>query len=100
MSDERPTEKDAEQVFKSVPAVARAPWDEAQIKSLNDYQEARVFHPYTHSRDEDGNDEILVATKDGWKCPNHPDHLQDWAWDWTANDQWRTIFEIKKWDMP
>lgn len=66
-----------------------------EVKSLNGYQEARYFHPFTcgsgnrtdeHHLDREG---VLVATEDGWKCP-YCDYTQDWAHEWMKNGEWES----------
>lgn len=58
-----------------------APWTEAQVASLNQYQRSH-FHPYTGS----GGD--LIATAAGWvEYPSGP-VVQRWAHDWTTDWSW------------
>ena len=65
---------------------------EEEVKSLNDYQKAGVFHPFTcggNRCDEkhlDG-EGLLVATTEGWICP-FCDYKQDWAHPWMKNRAW------------
>lgn len=63
----------------------RAPFAPAQVASLNDYQRAPVFHPFTCAPAS----HLLVATPAGWVC-SEPGcgYTQDWAWDWMANRRW------------
>jgi hypothetical protein len=64
-----------------------------QIKSLNEYQHAGKFHPFTcggnrtdeHHLDGEG---ILVATTEGWKCP-YCSYTQDWAHPFMMNNSWK-----------
>lgn len=63
----------------------KAPWTEEQVASLNAYQASGRYHPFTcANRSEPGHQErhgdlgVLVATKDGWICPDC-DYTQDWA---------------------
>jgi hypothetical protein len=64
----------------------------SEVKSLNEYQKARVMHPFTcggNRTDEkhlDG-EGILVATEDGWICP-YCDYTQNWAHDFMKNGSW------------
>lgn len=67
-----------------------------QVISLNEYQQAGVFHPFTcgsgnrtdeHHLDGEG---ILVATEDGWRCP-YCDYTQNWAHDWMKDGSWRKL---------
>lgn len=54
----------------------RAPFTDEQIAALNQFQADGRFHPYTC-----GNDSThanLVATRDGWICPDC-DYRQAWA---------------------
>jgi len=77
--------------------VARAPWTAGQVSSLNDFQAAGGFHPYTCGNDdcpgtagddEDGERASLVAREDGWHCPAC-DYTQDWALAFIADGGWR-----------
>ena len=54
------------------------PWTEEQIECLNNYQNAGVVHPFTCGKNDCR--DILVATKDCWKCPSC-DYIQNWALD-------------------
>jgi hypothetical protein len=63
--------------------VAKAPWTDDQVRSLNDYQASGLFHPYTCGNCR----EDLVAMRDGWTCSCG--YTQNWAHWYTANDGWR-----------
>ena len=71
-----------------------APFSEDQVRSLNEYQKSGVFHEFTCGTDNCR--EILIAEKDGWRCPvcgyrqywAHP-FMADWSW-----KQFPTMFEI------
>lgn len=82
---------EVEKVFDQMDKVVRAPWTPSQVESLNQFQRARNFHPFTHTRSEGGEEEVLVATMDGWVCTEHPDYEQDWAWPWMADGSWKTM---------
>lgn len=75
---------------------AQAPFTEAQVRSLNDYQVSGVMHPFTCGpcRDRlgirEGNDRLLVATPEGWICPTC-DYTQDWCWAWMADGTWESF---------
>jgi hypothetical protein len=62
----------------------KAPFTQEQVESLNAYQEAGVFHAFTCG----SCGATLVATEQGWKCPDC-DYTQDWAHDWMTNNEWR-----------
>ena len=71
-----------------------APWTDEQIKNLNEYQNNDHFHPYTcpSHHEERGyglgtgdSHRILIATKDGWKCPTC-DYEQNWAHTFSAEE--------------
>lgn len=73
--------------------LSRAPWTAEEVKSLNDYQVARVFHPFTCGRCRDRydsyqHDYLLTATEEGWVCQTCG-YRQDWAWPFMADDSWR-----------
>lgn len=78
------------------PAQHKAPWTPDQVKSLNGYQASTKYHPYT-CRDRSrrphkwrlGDKGILVATIDGWYCPDCNAVTQTWAHDFTLNWAWQ-----------
>lgn len=59
----------------------KAPWTDEQVKNLNEFQQCGVCHPFTCGGKKDGKDcrADLVATKDGWICPDGCGYKQDWA---------------------
>lgn len=64
----------------------KSPFTDEQVKALNEYQHSGAFHEFTcgsliHPM---GKDNLLIATNNGWKCPNC-DYTQDWAWSAMAN---------------
>jgi hypothetical protein len=65
-----------------------APWTDDQVSSLNAFQDAGVFHPFTCGgcSNRDG----LVAQNDGWHCPDC-DYSQTWAHYWTADWSWVSL---------
>jgi len=57
----------------------RAPWSDSFVSGLNEYQASGRFHPFTCGGvGDDDCREILVADREGWKCPKC-DYTQDWA---------------------
>lgn len=52
------------------------PWNKDQIKNLNSWQTCGFFHPFTCGNEKCRAD--LIATENGWKCPNC-DYTQNWA---------------------
>lgn len=60
------------------------PWDDEQVRRLNEFQHSGQFHPFTcpnrgevpHRWTADRG--VLVATRDGWVCPDC-DYTQAWA---------------------
>lgn len=70
-----------------------APWDDDQVGSLNAYQVSGVFHPFTGNNDllPVGQDDVLVATTEGWRSDADPSYKQTWAWEWMADWSWQTI---------
>ena len=64
-----------------------------EVKSLNEYQQSGVFHPFTcggnrtDSNHLDG-EGILVATIYGWKCL-YCNYTHDWAHDFMKDRSWR-----------
>jgi hypothetical protein len=67
-------------------AQLQAPWTEEQVEALNHNQHSGVMHEYTcphHHRKYE--DRVLVATKDGWICPQRScDYRQNWAHDFST----------------
>lgn len=59
----------------------RAPWTDEQVKNLNEFQTEGYMHPFTCGGKKDGKDcrSVLVATKDGWICPDGCGYTQNWA---------------------
>ena len=51
-----------------------APFTAAQVEALNRFQQEGTFHPFTCF-----NHHTLVATADGWRCPECPSYRQGWA---------------------
>jgi len=65
----------------------KAPWTQAQVDNLNSWQECGYVHPFTCGGTKDGKDcrADLVATIDGWICPEGCGYTQDWAHAQLAN---------------
>lgn len=57
-----------------------APWDFETVKQLNHYQVSGDFHPFTcpESPHDGQPKQSLVATADGWICPDCS-YTQQWA---------------------
>ena len=62
-------------------------WTKEQVKNLNDYQSSGYMHPFTCGGKKDGKDcrSILVATEDGWTCPDGCGYTQKWAHEFMIN---------------
>lgn len=69
------------------------PWTSEQVASLNAYQASSIFHPFTGRNDllPLGQDDILIATADGWESRLDPDYHQEWAWKWMADWSWQHV---------
>lgn len=65
--------------------IIRAPFTEEQVKNLNEYQNLGIVHEYT-CRNEHYYSRVLIATTQGWICPNC-DYKQSWAFASTTNIQ-------------
>lgn len=56
----------------------KTPWTDEEVKKLNERQKCGYLHPYTCAR----KSHDLVATKDGWYCPECEkegfSYTQDW----------------------
>lgn len=71
-------------------------WTDEQVTSLNDYQLYGMMHPFTcpnrgdsPHRTSKGDHGALVATPDGWRCPDCA-YRQDWAHPWMIDRSWET----------
>jgi hypothetical protein len=58
------------------PVTFHAPWTQDQVDGLTRWQTSGVVHEYTCGTD--SSHRPLVATVDGWTCPDCP-YRQDWA---------------------
>ena len=66
--------------------IVHAPWTEAQIERLKEWQRSGFVHPYTCGKRDDNhawNDwgmdyGVLIPTRKGWVCPDC-DYTQNWA---------------------
>jgi len=54
------------------------PWSDREVELLNQYQRRGEMHPYTCPKEHD-RETILVATNDGWVCPDGDGYTQNWA---------------------
>lgn len=74
-----------------------APWTQDQVKSLNEYQKSGVMHPFTGVNENapDGEDDLLIATEDGWVSKYTPDYKQDWAYEFMVDGSWKEIWNIE-----
>jgi hypothetical protein len=65
-----------------------APWNQEQIKNLNDYQHCGFCHPFTCL-----DRHLMVATEEGWVCDQCAEERktvkQDWCHDWMATGEWK-----------
>jgi hypothetical protein len=66
--------------------LSHAPWTDAEVESLNAYQQSGVFHEFTCGGDECR--ATLVASRDGWACPECG-YEQGWAHPFMADGRWR-----------
>jgi hypothetical protein len=79
-----------------------APWTPEQVDSLNRYQESGLMHPYTCPNRGTGHPDgaadrgVLVATVDGWTCPDCT-YTQDWAHPWSADGTWEQLQAPTRW---
>lgn len=67
-----------------------APWTAVEVASLNAYQAAGVMHPFTCDSDDEPCASVLVATTDGWICPDCG-YTQNWAHEFMADGTWRQL---------
>lgn len=69
------------------PIFAKLPWTADQVSSLNAFQESGIMHPFTCGGDPCRG--VLVATPDGWTCPECRVYTQNWAHQFMADWSWR-----------
>lgn len=63
-----------------------APWSDATVQELNQYQVSGLMHPFTCRNDHSGEESFLLATRDGWICPEDDcTYTQDWAHSFMAD---------------
>lgn len=55
-----------------------APWTDDQVAALNRFQAAGFVHEFTCPTDHGQHSRVLVAHRDGWRCPSC-NYAQDWA---------------------
>jgi hypothetical protein len=71
----------------------KAPFTEEQVASLQAFQGAEEFHPFTCSCTictDHSSGPVLVATKAGFRCPQaRCSYKQDWAHAWMADWSWK-----------
>jgi hypothetical protein len=70
--------------------LSHAPWTDAEVASLNDYQACPFVHPYTGTRGADGEQVDLIATPDGWIERIGGPVVQTWAQRSTADRSWES----------
>ena len=81
-------EEEWKQASEKLPHV-KALFTDEQIKSMNEFQQAGVMHPFTCGKC--SND--LVATKEGWICPTEGcDYTQNWCHSFMSDGSWKKIF--------
>lgn len=71
------------------PDVSWAPWSDAEVASLNDFQKAGVMHGFTCGGFH-GRAVLLIATNEGWECPEC-DYIQGWAHLFMVNRSWEVL---------
>lgn len=75
---------------------SNAPWSEDEVKSLNDFQKAGCFHPFTGTRGPNGEETVLIATPAGWVEYEGGPVVQTWAHQFMADGSWREnpVFKV------
>ena len=68
-----------------------APFTKDQVDSLNAYQKSGIFHQFTGNNNllPEGEDDILVANREGWYSLNDPNYTQSWAYPFMADWSWK-----------
>lgn len=66
--------------------MTKAPFTAEQVRSINGFQKAGIFHPLTCGND--GCDADLVVRFEGMRCPACG-YEQDWVHDFMADGTWR-----------
>ncbi|GAS98895.1 uncharacterized protein RMCC_5860 [Mycolicibacterium canariasense] len=54
-----------------------APWTPEQVAVINRFQREAHIHPFTCGKCTPHS--TLIATADGWMCPNNCGYAQDWV---------------------
>jgi hypothetical protein len=72
--------------------ITRAPWTADEVASLNAYQQAGAYHPFTCGDDacraaDPLKQAPLTASPDGWRCPRC-EYTQNWAHTWMTDGSW------------
>lgn len=67
-----------------------APWTDREVASLNAYQ-ISGFHPYCGNRQPNGDETILIATRDGWVEREGGPVVQTWAHAFTTDGSWQFL---------
>ncbi len=59
----------------------KAPWTAEEVSALNRWQKRGDRHPFTCGGDSNGQrcSATLVATPNGWVCPDRCGYTQDWC---------------------
>lgn len=66
-----------------------APWTQEQVDSLNGYQQAGCFHPFTGERKANGDQVDLIATPEGWVEVAGGPVVQTWAYRAMTDGAWK-----------
>jgi hypothetical protein len=77
------------------PGMSNAPWTDDEVASLNGYQACGFAHPFTGRRGPNGEETILIATRDGWVEREGGPVVQTWAHSFMVDWSWKRDFGIK-----
>lgn len=63
-----------------------APWTPEQVDQLNKWQQAEYVCPFSCKNEHLCDNDILIATTEGWECPEQKcGYKQNWAHDFMAD---------------
>ena len=72
----------------------KAPFNDEQIRSINEFQHCNYFHPFTCAND---SNHVLVAYNAGLMCPNNDcKYTKEWVHNFMQDFSWQQTVAILK----
>jgi len=66
--------------------IIKAPFTPEEVEQLNKWQQAGYVHPFTCPKEHLSDANELIATPEGWKCPDPKcGYTQHWAHNYMAD---------------